>query len=133
MKNHIYEVFDLDPAGDATEGAHCQPQFLGLQFRQLGTLATQQRVTAVFQRPSVAQAGDRGGVLATTKGLPGPLDQPRQQRLQSLAGLDRKRERPAVLQFLAEPIYRRRLAAVDLVQQQDSAGIEDRKSKRLNS
>src|SRR3546814_13606514 len=74
---------------------------------------------------SVAQAGDRGGVLATTKGLPGPLDQPRQQRLQSLAGLDRKRERPAVLQFLAEPIYRRRLAAADLVQPQDSAGIEE--------
>src|SRR3546814_8435792 len=73
--------------------------------------------SSVFQRPSVAQAGDRGGVLATTKGLPGPLDQPRQQRLQSLAGLDSKRERPAVLQFLAEPIYRRRLAAADLVQQ----------------
>src|SRR3546814_523442 len=56
----------------------------------------------------------------------GHFDATPQAQVQSLPGLGRDHDGVAVLQSLAGPPYRRRFAAVRLVQQQDRPGIEQR-------
>ena len=64
-EDHVEDVLDVDPAGEAAERPGRQPQFLGDQLLLAGAADRQrpaQRVRRLPQRVPMALAGDQRGL-----------------------------------------------------------------------
>jgi hypothetical protein len=64
-EDHVEQILDVEPAGDATEAAPGEPQILRSQLRQVGGERAAQRVGRDLQRLAMTRPGQqrRGAVV----------------------------------------------------------------------
>ena len=71
-EDHVQDILDVDPTGQAAQGTDGDAQLLGEQILTAGDLAPQrppQRCLGILQRPAMTRAGHQGGFGTSQKTL----------------------------------------------------------------
>ncbi len=63
-EDHVEQVLDIDPAGDAAEAAPGEAQILGAQLRQRRGERALERRRRTLQRLAMARAGQSGAAMS---------------------------------------------------------------------